>query len=272
MSVAINSTNFPDKALRDYVKNTLAGGRSTLTDDMLIGEEHTLVILINLGIKDITGIDLIFVPNLGPFSYSYPVEIDISYNNISDFDVHALYQKIGRMVDITNNRQYVNFAGNEITEIVNSTYPYRFNLGRYISNPASRVRDIWYLGLESKNFTHDCNISGDILMMKESPRQIMYAIDTVGDDREAFPTSNISLYRDSYIHQRYNNFKRKKGESCNIQYEVTTTWTTYDTFCGDIEIKNLTTTLPVTWSISKGELPPGLSLNPSTGLISGTPT
>ncbi|MET8142136.1 putative Ig domain-containing protein, partial [Sphaerisporangium sp. NPDC005288] len=31
-------------------------------------------------------------------------------------------------------------------------------------------------------------------------------------------------------------------------------------------------TAPVTWSVSAGSLPPGLTLNPSTGLLSGTPT
>jgi hypothetical protein len=31
-------------------------------------------------------------------------------------------------------------------------------------------------------------------------------------------------------------------------------------------------TQPYTWSITNGQLPPGVSLNPSSGLISGTPT
>ncbi|MBQ9565449.1 MAG: putative Ig domain-containing protein [Synergistaceae bacterium] len=32
-----------------------------------------------------------------------------------------------------------------------------------------------------------------------------------------------------------------------------------------------TGTTPITWSVTDGSLPPGLSLNASTGVISGTP-
>ena len=269
MSVAINSINFPDPVLRNYVKNTLAGGRSTLTDDMLIGTEcssENPLRLINLGIKDITGIDLLFVPNLS----AYPVFIDISYNNVTDIDVHALYQKIKRDVHLSFNHQFVNFAGNEVTEVVNQTYPYRINLGKYLSSPASKIRFVSYVGVDNNQINHDYQFSGNVLMLKENPRKLDYALDNFGSASGNSPSEWVFLYRDPFIDTRKNNVKRKRGEPCSIQYEVSTIYTISSV--DDTQIKNVMTTLPVTWSISKGELPPGLSLNPSTGLISGTPT
>lgn len=268
MSITINSINFPDQALRNYVKNTLAGGRSTLTDDMLLGVEHTVgnpLSLVNLGIKDITGIDLLFVKNLS----AYPVYINLQNNNVSDIDVHALYEKIGRIVEINFSFQFVNFAGKEVTVKENQTYPYQLNLGKYLSNPSSRIKDVEYLYIDGSGYSHNYQISGDILMMKGNPYLINYTLDSLGKADGASPQQAVHLIRDPYICTRKANVKRKRGEKCNIQFEIADTWSISDT--DDTQIKGVGTTLPVTWSISKGELPPGLSLNSSTGLISGIP-
>lgn len=251
MAIAINSTNFPDDAFRSFIISNIAKGSSTLTDNMRVHQIN----IDNLGIHDITGIEYLI-------DADYPVFIlDWDNNHIPYYDFDTLSSKFQNTAfAITNSHQYVKFHANEITTNNDTEYSYQFNLKKYMPADKTNIQQIYGNGPNGSLWyplnDDSYKLENGILKLK---------VNDVRRFEYQYPYSYVYLVRDpalmgdNHLYVWKDIKKIRKNDSVSLKTSV----------FKDEDAPHISTTLPVSWSISEGELPPGLTLNPNTSEISG---
>ena len=190
------------------------------------------------------------------FSSSQLTSLDVSKNTA----LKALRCRNNRLtsLDLSKNTALTqlhcygqNHFGLPVAITNNSTYPYQINLGDYVNN-ISKISGV--AAKNSSGETITSSYSNGILMMAEYPQSVTYnyIVDYVQDSTA---TMDVTITKDLTITtDALDNARHKKSYSQTL------------------EATSESGTLPITWSIVSGTLPPGLTLNTSTGVISGTPT
>lgn len=284
-SITITKSKFPDNIFYNYVKNTLAKGSSTLTKEMLknaftfdsLSQEYYLSMR-SLGIKDITGIDYLLEMM---FSNNVNFLIDISYNHIIYYDwsnAKSIFRSKygGDYVPVETTEQCTVVPANEIQQINGDNYPYQFSIKKYI--PLSAVKSYSVQGSKVTGmlfYNNSANVQyiDDKGLFKTTIRPRIYSIFYYGTLSKENNGDRICFIIDPAIYLKDSEAKQTISKNVPFTFQLKL-WTDFLRSVSPNSSSScpLDMTLPVTWSISEGELPPGLSLNPSTGLISGTPT
>lgn len=275
MSVAINATNFPDPLFRDYVKNNIAGGSDTLTDDMIANVEG--IYFLDKATKNLKGIEYFihlkeFV--CGPLAVS---SLDLSKN----VELERLQFLRGRLftIDLSKNTKLKIFAAQSIFfggvwSYVDDDYPFCFNFADHVGS--SNIDKVELIDVPS-NFEYKY-VNG-VLKTKESLIYIKYKYDT-GNPKFMLDVeitfSPVLLFDHNVMGS--SNFvldNAQKGVPySNKQISVSSVF-------GNPSVGDFNSEFPFTVSVVKGVLPPGLSLNITDEYcydterileISGTPT
>ena len=176
------------------------------------------------------------------------------------------------MLDLSNNTAltsvtcvFQNAASQTINSSGNSEYKYKFDFSKLI--PAENISQIVadsVHGYTSEGVTVETQYSGGVAMFKKIPAEIEYEISTSFEDTTLLVKFSVTTGGSS-----------GGGESSVTLKDpaITTTSLSY----GIVGLSysaaiSATGTTPITWSITSGTLPGGLTLNSSTGVISGIPT
>ena len=180
--------------------------------------------------------------------------------DVSKNDLHHLWAQGNHLtsMDVSNNTMIIDdYCGEQtcfgmrVTTTNNNTYPYQVNLGDYVSN-ISKISST--KAKNSNGETITSSYSNGILMMAEYPQSVIYYY-IINNIRFPERTMDVTITKDLTITtDALDNARHKKPYSQTL------------------EATSESCALPITWSIVSGTLPPGLTLNTSTGVISGTPT
>lgn len=235
MSVNINSSNFPDEIFRNFVKNNIANGSDILNDSLI---NYTFDIDVGrLGISNLKGIEF----------FSALRNLYCHYNSIPTLDL----SKNLTLSHVEASNQSIKHVHNlDLIETDDSTFPYKLDISKIVG--ASHILNI--KSISANDSSNKSNFQNDGFLWigpkDHSVSSIFYTYNTGFSDG----VLSVNVLLDPYISSRSLN-NATKGSNYKYTLKV-----------------NSSTTTPITWSIVSGALPPGLSLDPSSGIISGTTT
>ena len=294
MPVNVNSINFPDTAFRNFILKNVSGGSNVLTDSQ-INSCYSMNLHL-LGIQNLKGIE--FFSKLVTIEIYEPNLSEIDLTNFKELEYLELVQTKIKNIDLSQNINLKKLVidHNQITEldlshnknlqyffsnlefrqgaVISATddkdFPFVMNLKDYVHNISRIVAvglDMDYSGnLVKLDDNGMCSFSANcanILSRHYNNSFYDIAISYIYE----VPTYNgvnqfeVFIFLDPFIiNSSLPDAVRNSPYSVKLE--------AMNVYRNRPGVGN-SPTEPLTWVISKGALPPGLTLNPNTGEISG---